>query len=205
MISEVERWPAYLNGIRNELQLLYKGKTIYEGIAGIVQSNKTIQKPSYFHRWVINNHGIALAMGLRRHSDEDNRSRSLLNLLKSMRCNVRHIPLENAREFIAFKTLRDNQIPGELERMLDADILKLRDAMKPIRKFVNKRIAHTSVEGKWSSPEIKTLHQMLNDMDKIVCRCSILLEGSENSIEVSIQDDWQSIFKRPWIEPEADC
>lgn len=199
-----EKWKKDLEQILSELMLLWKGKVIWEGVKDIVDANTNVQNPGHFHRWASINHGITVAVGIRRQIDKDSRSRSLRNLLQDMRCNVNHILLDKAKHLSELNGSENEQeLRNQIEKLLEKMIKKLDNKCKIIKKFVDKHVAHTDREGT-RKVTIDQVHNALIEINEIMKDVSTLIDGSPINIETPIRDDWKDIFRVPWIESDSN-
>ena len=91
----------------------------------------------------------------------------------------------------AHKFLPKSQVEG--------DIAALLQAAKPIKDLRNDRVAHLAENPSEQLPTYEHLDEAIIKLVELLQKYSLLIKGVSRDVFPEIQDDWQAIFRVPWI------
>lgn len=197
------KWRRWLKIIGNDLGWLLTSHDIFEEVQKIMKSNKKIQSPSLFYRWIKDNYSAKVAIGIRRlvdHGGAYKRAISLYRLIEDISQNRQAITLEGLtkRDFDIFANKGNPLIS---EDKLKRDMESLERKTKRIKTFTNKYIAHYDFEGRIRRlPTFKDVDETLKVVDAIFCKYYLLLtRGSMTTSKIGLQSDWKKPLRHAWI------
>ncbi|MEI8377286.1 MAG: hypothetical protein WCF95_02000 [bacterium] len=208
----------YIDKIKkvNSLYLnIYKTKQINEITREIISKNEKLNIPHVFYWWLKQNYEYSLVLQVIKLIDPDNRSVSLLTLMRKL-IEDRHLSEDQYYSLWKNKLgLSENDIKEEFNRiinkngaccaidMITMDIKNLQEKCKKLKVYRNKILAHNNKQ----SIEYKITY---NEIDKIIDFLKELIEKyylllTANSLSFDDLTDFDlvnfdSIFKFSWIE-----
>jgi len=208
----LKNWIDQLKVIREEVRSLLLGAKIFWEVQNILAANPRALSHRLFNDWIMTNHNVATAVGIRRQLDKDSRSVSLKKLLIEIEATLRRSPdLLSRSDFLL------NFWPGEHRSHGDAqfsklvgdhatrvepayvrqDIERLTEVTEKIEHYVNKRIAHRDAQ-EIERRKLGELDKCLGLLEEIVDRYACLLNGEETSVSPELLPVWKSVFKVAW-------
>ncbi|MFA5770769.1 MAG: hypothetical protein WC894_04730 [Patescibacteria group bacterium] len=139
--------------------------------------------------------------------DEDNRSLSLINLLKDLLSN--HIFITKdwwvaQCEWLSLKTFENEFGKGDCldPNLIREDVQSLKETTKEIKEFRHKQVGHKDKSGKFTSNiSYAKIKKAINQIERLVIKYQLLLtqSGYENESLTPGPDDWQVAFTKEWI------
>jgi AbiU2 len=207
------RWRSWMDGIVGDLDKLLVKKKVFEELMAIVNANAVTRDPRTFLEWLVDNYIVAVTIGIRRITDEDSRSHSLGRILVEMVTHPR-IMSRRAHQSLYRDSAADpnetfDRIAGRRRSFVSRQVLRrdlkmLRQAEERVRKYVNKRIAHTARPGAIRRlPTFGELHNVLSVLDRIAVRYNLLLTAEAIGTSRSILfHDWRKVLRTAWWPQE---
>lgn len=207
------RWRKWLPEIKRHLQDLLGRQEIFWDLQEIAKRNPAILSPRAFFDWMCRSHMIAMSVGVRTHVDFDKRSRSLARILYEMLERPRVItrewhvrmyrttPIGEELGHMSFNSCVGKGKSFLPQTVIRGDLRRIEDASERIRRFVNKRVAHSANRGAIRRvPRLHDLDAALHTLDEIFCKYNMLLtaEGS-SSVRAPRPYDWREVLGNPWI------
>lgn len=204
-----QKWLKSLGKIRSEISELVLSRHVFQRIYEIVTINQEINKGNLFYDWLSKNYGQSSLMGIRRLIDKDKKTLSLYVLLQDCLENNNklsrklHISLysdemkglgENQFDDLAGKN--NNSFPkSEIEK----DIYKLDNIRELLKSHINKKIAHLDKKEHGKIPTLLEIYNSVDTLVEIAHKYSLIITAVDHKFMPVIQNDWESIFKTPWI------
>jgi HEPN superfamily AbiU2-like protein len=199
---------VYLKPIAREIRNLLLTRNVFWEVQGIIAKNERLHSQGLFNNWLATNYGISLAIGLRRQMDGDRTSVSLLRLLRLVVCKPELVLRERfvnsyrpeqqkyANETFDRLAGRGHQIDPSVSL---ADLNALEDAFRPIRRFINRSLAHSDMRA--AKPQkFGELDRFLDLLKEIFAKYLLLfLAQGKNVLEPNIDPEWKSVFRTLWI------
>ena len=191
----------------------------------MIEKNSELHSQGLFNNWLATNYGVSLTVGMRRQMDGSSTSISLAYLLKLFACKPELVLRE--RFVSSYLTPRMQKwADGKFTELAGpgphidpnvpfADLNALEDAFRPIRRFVNKRLAHYDIRGRYDirsgydihpivkQPKLGELDNFLDKLTDTFAKYFLLcLAQDRHFFEPTIAEPWKSIFTKPWIRHE---
>jgi hypothetical protein len=211
MDPKLTKWIKWLKSINEEVTHLVIARDIFWSVQDLIKSNKKIQKPSSFFRYMGDTYISFITMGIRRQIKIDNQSISFARLLSEIECNPEKISREFFQElykgsnveFLAnndFDQFCDN--PGDSHvssNMVQEDLRQLKIAACLCEEFADKRIAHQDKREPKILPTFNDADKTIDLLDKLYVKYHLIFHAeSMQSLMPVYQYDWQQIFDYPW-------
>ena len=84
--------------------------------------------------------------------------------------------------------------------VVSAEVCDLQAQTKPIREYINKRVAHFDREELEDSPTVLQVHAALDHLYVVVERYLLLLRAVKyEKLPLPDEEGWKDIFRTPWI------
>jgi hypothetical protein len=211
MDPKLKKWGKWLKSINEEVTRLVIARDIFWSVQDLIKTNKQIQKPSSFFRYMGDTYISFITMGIRRQIKIDNQSISFARLLSEIESNPEKISRQffqelykgSRVEFLAnnhFDKFCDN--PGDSHissNMVNEDLRQLKIAACLCEKFADKRIAHQDKREPKILPTFKDTDKTIDFIDKLYVKYHRIFHAdSMRSLMPVYQYDWQQIFDYPW-------
>lgn len=220
----LQKWQEWLDELDTEVYELLWLRYVFTEIRQIVQSNPKIQTDMYFYEWLSVNFSATVAIAVRRQIDCDSSVITLGRLLFEIQQSPHTLTLQRFEELFTqghpsvteedmmFLQQRINharktfaQFSGTIGTHLDPlvpckDLAHLNDICHPIRKFVNKRVAHHDRKPFTQFPTLKELDEALDALIDTYRKYTLLIRGIPYDVTITPQWDWKEIFKTAWIQ-----
>jgi hypothetical protein len=213
-LARVRKWRGWSREFIAEVGDLMWKRQIYRDLNEVARHNDAIGQPGDFLHWIRVNYVESMAIGLRRlldvHPASITPARLLFELIECPRTITR-------REHLTFykgTLLREvgdrtfDNIAGTgstflRERTIRADLRRMERAGAPIRRYVNKRIAHRARQGALRRvPTFEELHDALDVLDGVVVKYHTLLTAEGyGTTSATPQFNWMTVLFEPWIPP----
>lgn len=219
--QELRRLKSHLEEVHSQVVTLHWQRMVYRRVREIVAANPRINKPSLVYHWIGQLYAMSAAVAVRRLLDKNRRSISLATIVQRLTDNP---ALMTRRRFVSGyrKSMRDAGIADEafdefagpggqavhpdiLQRKLDEAVAKC----APIRKYVNKVVAHTDRARPAGLPKladltkaIDALGELLKELELLIRQVDLVSLEAEGSVEPLLPHDWDSVFREPWIRDD---
>lgn len=211
---EYSLWREWMEDIWSDLTRLQASKNIWQGYTAIVQANPAIQSPGSFHSWVADSYGKMQAVAVRRQADTSPDVRTLGRLLK----RIAGWPEVMSRE--RFLIAQGPDLRSHAERWFDElvgpgrdhidraavqqDLVELKARAEPIKRYVNKRVAHHADEEFKEFPSYGDIHECLTYLWNLYRNYHNIVTGATMDDKV-LMPAWEIIFRHPWdVRPPAN-
>lgn len=221
----------YLKSIRYEVMNLVRNKHIFNKLRDIVKDNPKIQKPNSFYEYAAETYFASAVMGIRRQIKPNCDSISFARLLREiveMPCvlsRARFISLytrdaqfEANHDFDQFARANAEHIEPDWVKQ---DLDKLKKLGREVEVVADKQIAHTDekLEKKFQkfendtsgnmelpiiSPSFGEIGACIDYLAELTKKYWILFKAADiEMLVMPIVDNWDEIFRQPWIPPDA--
>ena len=207
------------NPIETEVIRMMGNRSIFQKVVEISKKNTQIDKGNSFWDFFKESYIALMVSAVCRQIDTDTRSSSLINLLnkimepsvaesltKDWYCQQYHKDDDIMPKFMEGIGKSDFEDHFGSKDFVDpdivqADINKLAEKTKKIKKFRNKRIAHRDKRNNLIfDVNFNDLDKVVETIRKITSKYYLLLKQGGNDLVPVDQTDWQDIFTVPWIE-----
>jgi len=218
-LRKAKRWLKILHG--QVLQLRHD-QEIWHAIQTMISANSELHRRSAFYGWLNNIYVSAMAMAIRRQTDTDTRSISMLRFLKLLKGNpslvsrqryralFQRSPFEAEVAAMGFtpKGIADqdyDRIVGKRKSQptsddFQAEINRLTRVTNNIVRLANKRIAHHDTTSPRRLPTFAEVSIAIDYLENLVRKYKLLFEAVSPSMAVTHTDDWTAIFRSPWLK-----
>lgn len=211
MDPKIKKWISWLKVARDEVQQPLIAKDVFWTVQGLIKTNKEIQKPSIFYRYLGNTYVSYALMGIRRQIKIDRQSISFAHLLSEIAESTAMISRECYRELYTgsrMEELADRdfdrfcQNPGDpciSAGMVRKDLVQLNEVARACEEFADRRIAHLDKREPKSLPKFREIDEAIDTLDSLYVKYHLILHGgSIRTLMPTYQYDWQEIFDHPW-------
>jgi AbiU2 len=211
------KWMEWLKTIAAQTHTLWAYRDYWRGLAEMTQANDEIPPSTFFDAlgiWYADEQTVAV----RRQLDRDTRSVSLWRLINDIASHPevmtrdRHVALwrdeqhdERDTEYWQAEANKNyDRFAGagndfiDRERTLD-DLRRLEQIAEPIKRYVDRRVAHTDEAELTEVPTFAELNAALDELGELLKKYTLLLEAASLADVSPIhQADWQRAFTVPW-------
>ena len=215
MNQRFEKWNEWLCIIRDDIEMIVEHREIFRGLMKIVKNNPTlqIQRGNPFARFIGNTYKAFIATTVRRQLKR-NQDNSFVELL----CEIKDTPRLLSRE--RFVNLFPQSERKKADRVftekfseigedyidfvcVEQDMKTLKARGEKLEDFTDKRIAHYDRQPPKSDPMFKEVDACIDYLVELTKKYWFLFKGEEIEGDlVTALDDWQEIFRKPWILPD---
>jgi archaellum component FlaC len=215
MKQRFEKWNKWLNQIRDDVEMLVEHQKIFSDLREVVTNNLNLQKeknnPFVNFIWdsYVGNTLITIRRQLKKNNDN-----SLVKLLHEIKdtpqllSRIRFVNLFSSAKHVEaniifsqeFSRIDEDHIdPGRVEH----DIYNLKVISKKVEDVADKRIAHHDMLPPKSEPDLKEVNECIDYLVELLKKYWFLFTGERitGDLQPSL-DDWQEIFRMPWILPD---
>jgi hypothetical protein len=220
--SRIEKWRRWMEDtILPDIHAMYLQRAAYRRVHEIVLANEGLPRDSYFWEYLEETYAPTQATAVRRQAESNSRVKSLGRLLQEVGTNAEHLTRaffigmwvdpEDRDEIrragitqIAGSTV-DEKFAGEVDEHLDptipeADLAALTATAASVKAFVDERIAHSDRRPTSPLPTFDELDAAVDRIGDLVIKYYLLLTASGlMQLEPVIQNDWEAVFRQPWI------
>jgi hypothetical protein len=214
--SRIELWAQQINEVADELQNLLTHRQIYRRYGEMVNNAQLSQDGAIFQNWIKTNYVTFVAMSIRRQMGQGKDETSLINLISDIGSSSTDITRKWYRTLYPDRLVFDVDVASNMAnqffdqaagtgetfdpKIAHDDLEELKRVGNDIRLLANRTVAHNLAK---EAPKINfdQADACIDKFRDIASRYLMLLTGSGSSLETVIVDDWQSIFTRPWIQP----
>jgi AbiU2 len=209
MDPKYKKWIKNLEKISNEISDLVLSKHVFQRIYEIVNDNNEINKGNLFYDWLSKHYGQSSLMGIRRLIDKNKKTLSLYVLLQD--CAENNDKLSRSLHISLYsdemKGLGESQfddLAGEDNNSfpkseIEKDIDKLENIRELLKSHINKKIAHLDKKEHGKIPTLLEIYNSVDALVEIAHKYSLIFTAADHKFMPVIQNDWESIFKTPWI------
>ncbi len=205
------RWKRWLRHVYDEIVEMALDRHVYREVQAMIAANTNLHVPSVFFDWMSRTYVADLAVAIRRQTDKDTRSISLLRLIRDVRDHPevmsrrRFVGLYGPgrmrtlghRDFERFAKKGSDQINPTVIHKHERELLA---AERKLRRFVNKHVAHRSRFPMRHLPTYGDLDTCLDVLERLLKEYKLLIEAAGLSRVVPvIQYDWRRPFRVAWI------
>jgi hypothetical protein len=222
--SRIEKWFRWLEVIQGEIYELLMLRYVFGETQKIIKANPKIQIDGYFYEWLAIAYSKTASVGVRRQLDCDSSVITLGRLLSEIQQSPTLLTLERfegmythgqsnrtKKQRMLYELQRRQaqkdfkQFSGKLMKHVNPalvckDLILLSLVVEPIRKYVNKRVAHRDRKQFSSIPTFPDLDKAIDSMFNTFKKYMLLLKAVQYDITIQPQWDWKDIFKTAWIE-----
>ena len=185
-----EKWLKEFQAIRKEIVELCHSRQIFLSVQDIIDKNTQIQIPSAFWDYLRSTYVAYAVSAVRRLVKLQRDSISFEGLLKDMIASP-----SDCKQFQGPSGITLN--PTEIQK----DIDELSSTSDLIENFADKIVSHLDRKPLLTNPTFDELHKSIDLVEKLGCKYLLILTGaSSDSMTSVILDDWQAIFRYPWIK-----
>ena len=215
MNRRFEKWDEWLSIIRDDVEMLVEHRKIFRGLMEIVKNNPTlqIQRDNPFARFIGNTYKAFIATTVRRQLKR-NQDNSFVGLL----CEIKDTPhllsrerfvdlfpqLERKEAYLVFTQKFSGTDKDYIDLVgIEQDLKTLKVLGEKLEDFTDKRIAHHDQQPPKSIPMFKEVDACIDYLVELTKKYWFLFKGEEIEGDlVPVLDDWQEIFREPWILPD---
>jgi hypothetical protein len=219
---KVDKWHRWLKIIDEQIYEFLWARYVFLQIQTIFKKNRKLQNDDYFFEWLRINFSKSISVAVRRQLDCDSSVITLGRLLFEIQQSPNLLTYEDyellftdgfsqntdsekvfysvrqkiaRREFNEFSGRNKNQVNPLI---VCKDIAKLNDSCAPIKRYVNKRIAHHDKQTFTAFPSYKELYLAIDTIVAIHKKYTHLIRGIPYEIKIEPQWNWKEIFKYAW-------
>lgn len=214
---KIIKWKSSIEEIVKDVSDLVESRYIFNEIVSVCKDNEELKKENMFWRVFKMNYVSSAIVGICKQIDERKDILSLIKLLKEISTNPEIITkkwfifqYQKNRGEIDNQTMRDQaKIDFEekfgkgdfIERsIVSSDISKIECCTEIIQTLRHKRIAHKNKNLKLEfNVSFNDLDQAIDILEHVTIKYNLLLDQSWYNTLLPVVDDWQKIFKSPWI------
>lgn len=211
MEHRFEKWNNWFENIDEDVCVLISNQAIFKQIQEIVDNNPKIQQPNLFYTFIADTYVAFTVMAIRRQIKFHKESISFAGLLKEI-IETPHILTRKRFVDLYPSSMQKNansdfqQFSGYCKDHVDPDVVKqdlknLRDFARDLEAFADRRIAHYDKQELENIPTFENLDVCIDYLDELTKKYYLLFKGSAKPLLVKNLDDWQEIFREPWILP----
>jgi hypothetical protein len=207
-----EKWVDWLEKIATQTHNLWAYRDYWRGLVEITQANDEIPPSTFFDAlgiWYADEQSVAV----RRQLDKDHRSVSLWRLIRDIArhpevmTRERHVSLWEEEHWTQQANANYDKFAGDgndriaPERTMK-DLERLEAIAKPIKVYVDKRVAHTDEQAMSDVPTYDELNAALDELGKLLGKYMSLLKATVLATVSPVhQADWTQAFTVAWKKP----
>jgi hypothetical protein len=203
-------WLEWLGLIQQDVLELGENRATFREVMRIYDLNPSLAGNAYFFDWLIRNYATIMAVGIRRQRDTDLRAVSIARLLQDLQANAATVtrawfvstyagsPLGVDAGERDFDTFAPGAGPHLDAAIVQQDFDALQNLARPLKKYVDKRIAHHDAKGSGVTATYGELNAALEEMRRLLQRYFLLLKQGALSPDVVNLMPWTDIFLMPW-------
>jgi hypothetical protein len=209
----IEEWAEWLKGdLWHQVHELFNQLHIYRSWNDIVGAAVDESKrPGLFHAWVLHNYLDSIASGVRRLSDRDNRTNSLVRLLQEIEAGTEHltrdwwmstaVPGDERvweHRFNELSAGGDAIDPGVVNR----DRERVVAACEKVKSYVDTHIAHLDADrDRIDMPTIGDVHDAIRTIYSIYHNWFVVV--TRESLAPLEPPRWEDVLSMAWINSET--
>ncbi len=222
--SKIDKWLRWLKELDIGIYELLYSKYLYNEVRQIIQSNPKIQTDGYFYEWLSIAYSKSASINVRKMIDTRSDVISLGRLLTEIIYNPDVINFERFESYstadydgkneveLMFLESRKKQARKEYEEFsgdcfpnIDPQIVRhdldsLKSKCEPIKKYVDKLVAHRDKSIFRNIPTYNDLDNAIESIYVYYKKYTHLIRGIPYDIDIIPQWNWREIFTHPWID-----
>ena len=210
---KLAKWIHWLEVIKGEVQELVIAKDMFQQVQKMIEDNPLLHHPSVFYRHFSYTYVSHVVIGLRRQIKCGDQSISMARLFEEMvktpqvltRAYFVKLYEDSVVQDFADKDFNQFADPGAKHinpALVEADLVRLREASKRCEVFADKRVAHRDKAELKALPTYNDVHACIDLLNSLYSRYYLLFHaGSMDTLLPVYQNDWKAIFRIPWIPP----
>ena len=205
-----DRWQAWVLRIKEDLQSVVDDHAVFDEFREMVNENGDWIDRNHGQVWVgfvARAYGSHIASGIRRHIKNSKDSVSLMRLMTQMKVAASSVTYEF---FLERFPPGEGEVPWQADTFallsvdgqtlcsarIATDIEKTGCLSQSVEKLVDHSIAHLDKRGYDGLVTFREMTQLVDHYNALTCKYLRFLTGKgHSSLEASIQDPWQSIFR----------
>lgn len=203
-------WLEWLGRIQQDILELGENRAWFREVMRIYDLNPSLAENAYFFDRLIRNYATTMAVGIRRQRDTNPDSVSMARLLQDLQANATTVtrawfastytrnPLGPVAGHRDFDTFAPNGGPTLDPAIVQRDFDTLQNLAKPLKKYVDKQIAHHDAKGRGVTATYGELDAALDELRRLLKRYFLLLRQGALSPDVVNQMPRTDIFLTPW-------
>jgi hypothetical protein len=201
------RWADSLQRITQETHALFHYRFLWRRLGEITEAANL--PPSVIFDALGVWYASTLATGVRRQVDARKDALSLRRLLEDLGRNrdvvtrARYVVMWPEPDVVAaFRSFDRFSNGGDIldKSVIEADVRALITAIEPVKRHVDHAIAHTARAGERATPTYADLNAAIDLIGELVRKYTSFLEAKTiYQMEPIIQDDWEAVFRQPWL------
>jgi hypothetical protein len=213
--QRVAKWRRWLEGqMRNEVMTMHLHRRFWEQTRDIIDANETLP-PSSWWEFIFDLYGSSQASAVRRLVDSHDNGVSLRRVLDEMKQQphlltfdyfIGLFPAERPGLVPRMTTCWDEHFAGDVGRhiaqaVVEADLDQLLSTTAQVVAHVDRHLAHSDPRP-IRPDQLATLgevHASIDVIGSLFQRYYMLLTGGSAALTPVIVDNWQAIFRQPWI------
>ena len=214
MKNKLEKWVRWIKIICTDVEDLCYNRYVFLEVQSIIKANDVINVNNPFFDLLYNGFTSIGVMGVRRQVKIQNDGISLARLIKEIYENPQIISLhwyksihDDSMEeglirsiFMDFKASDTDHIDPE---MVKQDLESLEKSTNSVEGFADRRLAHSDKRTVEPHPTFGDLHECINLIEALVLKYRLILTGVSESFTPIIIEDWEAVFRVPWINIET--
>ena len=205
-------WLEWLGLIEEGIvRRLSANQATFREVMRIYDLNPGLTENAYFFAWLAENYATTMAVGIRRQRDTDPDSVSVARLLQDLQVNAATVtrawfastytsnPLGLVVGNRDFETFAPNGGLHLDPAIVQQDFDTLQSLTNPLKKYVDKRIAHHNAKVRGVTATYGELDTALEELRRLLKRYFLLLkQGALLCADAVNQMPWTDIFAMPW-------
>ena len=211
--EHLERWDEWIRGdLWKEVHEIVQQVHIFQSWTEAVEAaDEKSKKPGFLHNWTAHNYLDSIAVGVRRLSDRDDRTRSLRRLLEEVEEGAEQL----TREWWMSRAPEDleDTWAAQFEEIsrgnpnVDAGVVRedrkrLVNACEIIKAYVDKHIAHLDADREEiEMPTIGDAHDAISVIYQVFHRWYQVITGA--ALALVQPPRWEHVLAMPWIDIET--
>ncbi|MDI1463362.1 hypothetical protein QEZ54_20475 [Catellatospora sp. KI3] len=182
-----------LQAARDDIQMLMLSREICQRTTRIAEASDHVSGSPFFLYWLISQYAQASCIAIRRLTDKDPSTSSLVAVLNRIRSRpgayrYRFLPSDYRAEG---GTTVNPQRVGQ-------DVDELRTVAEKVIQYVNKHLAHLDKAPNMAIPDLAELNKVIDLLGERLHRYELLVTGVDLMLLPVLQFDWTTVFDQPW-------
>ncbi len=200
--ARLPEWKAWIGRITVHVIILLDNRSIYRGTLDIYDKNQVVRDNAYFFDWTARNYAVAQAIGVRRLVDKRDDVVSFYRLLTDIRDHAASVTWSWFQAAVggvpgaprAFKRWDPNGLGHIDPAVIEKDLAGLHALATPVRRYVNKHLAHLDAKGANVKVTYRDLDAAIDGFDKLLYEYHTLVSQGMVSTALATPD-WRALFR----------
>lgn len=213
MSDIIDEWAEWLKGdLWRQIHELFNQLHIYRSWNDIVGAAvEESKRPGLFHAWVLHNYLDSIASGVRRLSDYDNRTNSLVRILQEIEAGTEHL----TRDWWMSTAVpgdadvweqRFSELSGDSDtidpRAVKDDCETVIAACERVKGYVDTHIAHLDADrDRVDMPTIGDVHEAIRAIYSIYHKWFAIV--TRESLAPLEPPRWEHVLSMAWIDSQT--